>query len=88
MAVLFTRTHVTRTLVGQRPELSGWVVSHASHRLMLDSPQWFHAELVRSSAPAGTRCRPGHPPGVERAVVAACRARRFSISHAESTPSS
>ena len=35
------------TLVGQRPALSHSVAPHASHWLMLDSPQWFHAELVR-----------------------------------------
>ncbi len=35
------------TLVAQRPTLSRSVAPHASHWLMLDSPQWFHAELVR-----------------------------------------
>lgn len=35
------------TLVGQRPSLSRSVAPHASHWLMLDAPQWFHAELVR-----------------------------------------
>jgi pimeloyl-ACP methyl ester carboxylesterase len=35
------------TLVGQRPSLSRSVAPHASHWLMLDSAQWFHAELVR-----------------------------------------
>ncbi len=35
------------TLVGQRPTLSRSVAPHASHWLMLDAPQWFHAELVR-----------------------------------------
>jgi len=34
------------TLVAQRPSLSHSVVPHASHWLMLDSPQWFHTELV------------------------------------------
>lgn len=42
------------TLVGQRPTLSRSVPPHASHWLMLDSPQWFHAELVRFLA----RCKP------------------------------
>lgn len=36
-----------RTLVAQRPTLSRSVPPHASHWLMLDSPQWFHTELVR-----------------------------------------
>ena len=35
------------TLVAQRPTLSRSVAPHASHWLMLDSPQWFHTELVR-----------------------------------------
>jgi pimeloyl-ACP methyl ester carboxylesterase len=35
------------TLVAQRPSLSHSVVPHASHWPMLDSPQWFHTELVR-----------------------------------------
>lgn len=35
------------TLVAQHPTLSRSVAPHASHWLMLDSPQWFHAELVR-----------------------------------------
>ena len=35
------------TLVGQHPELHHSVAPHASHWLMLDSPQWFHTELVR-----------------------------------------
>ncbi|SET53831.1 alpha/beta fold hydrolase [Stigmatella erecta] len=35
------------TLVAQRPTLSHSVAPHASHWLMLDSPQWFHTELVR-----------------------------------------
>jgi pimeloyl-ACP methyl ester carboxylesterase len=35
------------TLVAQRPSLSRSVAPHASHWLMLDAPQWFHAELVR-----------------------------------------
>jgi pimeloyl-ACP methyl ester carboxylesterase len=34
------------TLVAQRPALSHSVVPHASHWPMLDSPQWFHTELV------------------------------------------
>ncbi len=34
------------TLVAQRPSLSHSVVPHASHWPMLDSPQWFHTELV------------------------------------------
>jgi pimeloyl-ACP methyl ester carboxylesterase len=36
-----------KTLVAQHPALSHSVAPHASHWLMLDSPQWFHAELVR-----------------------------------------
>jgi pimeloyl-ACP methyl ester carboxylesterase len=44
------------TLVGQRPELARSVAPHASHWLMLDSPQWFHAELVRFLG----HCKP-HP---------------------------
>jgi pimeloyl-ACP methyl ester carboxylesterase len=35
------------TLVAQRATLSRSVAPHTSHWLMLDSPQWFHAELVR-----------------------------------------
>jgi pimeloyl-ACP methyl ester carboxylesterase len=35
------------SLVAQRPDLSHSVLPHASHWLMLDAPQWFHAELVR-----------------------------------------
>ncbi|MCP3138649.1 alpha/beta fold hydrolase [Pyxidicoccus xibeiensis] len=35
------------TLVGQRPTLSRSVAPHASHWVMLDAAQWFHAELVR-----------------------------------------
>ena len=34
-------------LVAQRPSLSHSVVPHASHWPMLDSPQWFHTELVQ-----------------------------------------
>ena len=34
------------TLVAQRPTLSRSVLPNASHWLMLDSPQWFHTELV------------------------------------------
>ncbi|WP_375766315.1 alpha/beta hydrolase [Archangium gephyra] len=44
------------TLVAQRPELPHSVVPHASHWLMLDAPQWFHAELVRFLG----RCKHGH----------------------------
>ncbi|QSQ21921.1 alpha/beta hydrolase [Pyxidicoccus parkwayensis] len=36
-----------RTLVSEHPQLSRAVATHASHWLMLDSAQWFHAELVR-----------------------------------------
>lgn len=36
-----------KTLVGQHPTLQRSVAPHASHWLMLDSPQWFHTELVR-----------------------------------------
>ncbi|HZH04865.1 MAG TPA: alpha/beta hydrolase [Myxococcaceae bacterium] len=36
-----------QTLVAQRPTLSHSLVRHASHWLMLDSPKWFHDELVR-----------------------------------------
>ncbi|WNG16103.1 alpha/beta fold hydrolase [Cystobacter fuscus] len=35
------------TLVGQRPSLSHSVLQTASHWPMLDSPTWFHSELVR-----------------------------------------
>jgi len=35
------------TLVAEHPALSHSVAPHASHWLMLDSPQWFHTELVR-----------------------------------------
>jgi pimeloyl-ACP methyl ester carboxylesterase len=35
------------TLVAQRATLTRSVAPHASHWLMLDSPQWFHTELVR-----------------------------------------
>jgi pimeloyl-ACP methyl ester carboxylesterase len=35
------------TLVGQRATLSRSVAPNTSHWLMLDSPQWFHTELVR-----------------------------------------
>jgi pimeloyl-ACP methyl ester carboxylesterase len=35
-----------RTLVGQRPGLTRSIAPHASHWLMMDAPQWFHAELV------------------------------------------
>lgn len=35
------------TLVAQHPTLTRSVAPHACHWLMLDSPQWFHAELVR-----------------------------------------
>jgi pimeloyl-ACP methyl ester carboxylesterase len=34
------------TLVGQHPELTRTVAPHTSHWLQLDSPQWFHTELV------------------------------------------
>jgi pimeloyl-ACP methyl ester carboxylesterase len=44
------------TLVAQRPALSHSVVPHASHWPMLDSPQWFHTELVRFLG----RCKPTH----------------------------
>jgi pimeloyl-ACP methyl ester carboxylesterase len=44
------------TLVAQRPTLSRSVAPHASHWLMLDSPQWFHGELVRFLG----RCKHGH----------------------------
>ncbi len=44
------------TLVAQRPTLSRSVAPHASHWLMLDSPQWFHAELVRFLG----QCRASH----------------------------
>jgi pimeloyl-ACP methyl ester carboxylesterase len=44
------------TLVAQRPTLSHAVVPHASHWPMLDSPQWFHTELVRFLS----RCKPEH----------------------------
>jgi pimeloyl-ACP methyl ester carboxylesterase len=44
------------TLVGQRATLSRSVAPHTSHWLMLDSPQWFHAELVRFLG----QCKPGH----------------------------
>lgn len=36
-----------QTLVGQHPLLSKAVAPHASHWLMLDSPDWFHGELVK-----------------------------------------
>jgi pimeloyl-ACP methyl ester carboxylesterase len=42
------------TLVAQRPSLSHSVVPHASHWPMLDSPQWFHSELIRFLG----RCKP------------------------------
>jgi pimeloyl-ACP methyl ester carboxylesterase len=46
------------TLVGQRPTLSRSIAPHSSHWLMLDAPQWFHAELVRFLG----QCRhPQHP---------------------------
>lgn len=35
------------TLVAQRASLPRSVAPHASHWLMLDSPKWFHDELVR-----------------------------------------
>lgn len=35
------------TLVAQQPTLSRSIAPHASHWLMLDSPQWFHSELVQ-----------------------------------------
>ena len=35
------------TLVAQRPSLTHSVLPNASHWPMLDSPQWFHTELVR-----------------------------------------
>jgi pimeloyl-ACP methyl ester carboxylesterase len=44
------------TLVGQRATLSRSVAPHTSHWLMLDSPKWFHAELVRFLG----HCKPGH----------------------------
>ncbi len=44
------------TLVGQRATLSRSVAPHTSHWLMLDSPQWFHTELVRFLG----QCKPGH----------------------------
>jgi len=44
------------TLVAQRPTLSHAVAPHTSHWLMLDSPQWFHTELVRFLG----RCKPSH----------------------------
>jgi pimeloyl-ACP methyl ester carboxylesterase len=44
------------TLVAQRPTLSHSVLPNASHWLMLDSPQWFHTELVRFLG----RCKPAH----------------------------
>ncbi len=44
------------TLVAQRATLSRSVAPHASHWLMLDSPQWFHAELVRFLG----KCKHGH----------------------------
>ncbi|WP_255415253.1 hypothetical protein [Vitiosangium sp. GDMCC 1.1324] len=40
--------------MAQRPELSHSVLSHASHWLMMDSPQWLHTELVRFLG----RCKP------------------------------
>ncbi len=43
------------TMVGQRPTLSHSVAPHTSHWLMLDSPKWFHAELVRFLG----QCKPG-----------------------------
>ena len=36
-----------QTLVAQWPTLSRTVAPHTSHWLMLDAPEWFHAELVR-----------------------------------------
>lgn len=36
-----------KTLVAQFPALPHSIAPHASHGLMLDSPQWFHTELVR-----------------------------------------
>jgi len=44
------------TMVGQRPTLSRSVAPNTSHWLMLDSPQWFHTELVRFLG----RCKPSH----------------------------
>jgi pimeloyl-ACP methyl ester carboxylesterase len=44
------------TLVAQRPTLSHSVLTHASHWPMLDSPQWFHTELVRFLG----RCKHAH----------------------------
>lgn len=44
------------TLVAQRPTLTSSVAPHASHWLMLDSPQWFHTELLRFLG----QCRAGH----------------------------
>jgi pimeloyl-ACP methyl ester carboxylesterase len=44
------------TLVAQRPSLSRSVAPHASHWLMVDSPQWFHTELVRFLG----QCKHGH----------------------------
>jgi pimeloyl-ACP methyl ester carboxylesterase len=40
-------------LVAQRPSLSRSVVTHTSHWLMLDAPEWFHTELSHFLA----RCR-------------------------------
>jgi pimeloyl-ACP methyl ester carboxylesterase len=45
-----------QTLVTQRPTLSRTIAPHASHWLMLDSPEWFHAELQRFVG----QCRHGH----------------------------
>jgi pimeloyl-ACP methyl ester carboxylesterase len=36
-----------QTLVGQYPTLPHSVAPHASHWLMLDSPQWFHGKLIQ-----------------------------------------
>lgn len=44
------------TLVAQHPTLSRSVPPHASHWLMLDSPQWFHTELVKFLG----RCKAEH----------------------------
>ncbi|MDC0707055.1 alpha/beta hydrolase [Stigmatella sp. ncwal1] len=44
------------TLVGQRATLSRSVAPRTSHWLMLDSPQWFHSELVRFLG----QCRSAH----------------------------
>lgn len=35
------------SLVGQMPSLARTIAPHTSHWLMLDSPQWFHTELMK-----------------------------------------